>query len=107
MKGCPTSSSKRCGSASRWSPPPPPGRPRWSRTTRPASSSRSGTPPALAQAIRRVISEPELAARLGEAGRARVEAEFGVDRMVARFAELYESLAIAKGVGREAPRLAR
>ena len=55
-------------------------------------------PPALAQAIRRVVADPDLARRLGEAGRARVEAEFGVDRMVARFADLYESLARAKGL---------
>ena len=55
-------------------------------------------PPALAQAIRRVVADPGLARRLGAAGRARVEAEFGVDRMVARFADLYESLAEAKGV---------
>ena len=53
--------------------------------------------PALAQAIRRVIAEPELAHRLGAAGRARVEAEFRAETMVARFAALYESLARAKG----------
>lgn len=56
-------------------------------------------PPALAQAIRRVVADPTLARRLGEAGRVRVEAEFGVDRMVARFAELYEALAVEKRVG--------
>ena len=53
-------------------------------------------PPALARAIRQVVDDPDLAARLGAAGRARVEAEFGVDRMIARFADLYESLAAAK-----------
>ncbi len=50
-------------------------------------------PPELARAIRRVIEEPGLGARLGEAGRARVEAEFGAALMVERFAALYESLA--------------
>ena len=55
-------------------------------------------PPALAQAIRRVVADPALAHSLGEAGRVRVEAEFGVDRMVARFAELYETLAREKGI---------
>ena len=55
-------------------------------------------PPALAQAIRRVVADPDLARRLGAAGRARVEAEFGVDRMVARFADLYETLARARGI---------
>jgi glycosyltransferase involved in cell wall biosynthesis len=53
---------------------------------------------ALAQAIRTVIEDPRLARRLGEAGRARVDAEFGVETMVERFAELYESLARQKGL---------
>jgi glycosyltransferase involved in cell wall biosynthesis len=57
-------------------------------------------PPALAQAIRRVIAEPDLARALGEAGRARVEAEFGAARMIERFAGLYEQLAREKGVFR-------
>ena len=55
-------------------------------------------PPALARAIRQIVDDPDLAARLGAAGRVRVEAEFGVDRMIARFADLYESLARAKGI---------
>ena len=55
-------------------------------------------PPALAQAIRRVVADPALARRLGEAGRTRVELEFGVDRMVDRFAALYEVLAVEKGI---------
>ncbi|HEX8203809.1 MAG TPA: glycosyltransferase [Isosphaeraceae bacterium] len=55
-------------------------------------------PPALAQAIRTVLDDPALARRLGEAGRARVEAEFGAETMVARFAALYEELARAKGL---------
>ncbi|MDR3635813.1 MAG: glycosyltransferase [Isosphaeraceae bacterium] len=55
--------------------------------------------PALAQAIRRVVADPTLARQLGEAGRARVEAEFRAETMVARFAELYDTLARAKGRG--------
>ncbi len=55
-------------------------------------------PPALARAIREVIDDPDRARRMGEAGRARVEAEFGVGRMVERFAALYEGLAREKGV---------
>jgi glycosyltransferase involved in cell wall biosynthesis len=51
----------------------------------------------LARAIRRVIEEDGLARTLGEAGRARVEAEFGVGLMVERFASLYEELARGKG----------
>jgi glycosyltransferase involved in cell wall biosynthesis len=56
-----------------------------------------GDPPALAQAIRTVLRDPELARQLGTAGRARVEAEFRADTMIARFADLYEELARAKG----------
>jgi glycosyltransferase involved in cell wall biosynthesis len=50
-------------------------------------------PPNLTRAIRRVIEEEGLARSLGEAGRARVELEFGVKLMVERFALLYEQLA--------------
>src|SRR4029077_8196476 len=48
-----------------------------------------GKPPALAQPIRTLVVDRELARRLGEGGFARVEAEFRVDTMIARFAELY------------------
>ena len=47
----------------------------------------------LTRAIRRVIEDADLARKLGEAGRARVEAEFGAGLMVERFALLYEQLA--------------
>jgi glycosyltransferase involved in cell wall biosynthesis len=53
----------------------------------------------LTRAIRDVVRDPELARRLGEAGRARVESHFGAAAMVARFAELYEQLARSKGIG--------
>lgn len=56
-----------------------------------------GKPPALAQAVRTVIDDPDLARRLGEAGRARVETEFRATTMVERFATLYEELARIKG----------
>jgi glycosyltransferase involved in cell wall biosynthesis len=49
--------------------------------------------PALAEAIRKLIQNPALARRMGEAGRARVEATFRLETMVARFADLYEQLA--------------
>lgn len=52
----------------------------------------------LARAIRDLVRDPALARRLGEAGRARVEAQFRVDTMVAQFAELYENLARSKGI---------
>jgi glycosyltransferase involved in cell wall biosynthesis len=53
-------------------------------------------PPAFTRAIQRIIDDPELARKLGEAGRARVEGEFGVDLMIERFADLYEKLAEEK-----------
>ena len=57
-----------------------------------------GDPAALARALLRVIDDPALGRRLGEAGRARVEAAFRADAMVERFAALYEELARAKGL---------
>ena len=56
------------------------------------------SPKELARAIRQVIEDPDLAKRLGSAGRARVETEFRASLMVERFADLYEKLARAKGV---------
>ncbi|MFI5456417.1 MAG: glycosyltransferase [Isosphaerales bacterium] len=53
----------------------------------------------LARAIRDIVRDPVMARRLGEAGRARVEAHFRADTMVAQFAELYENLARSKGIG--------
>lgn len=55
-----------------------------------------GQVPALAREIRDLIRDPDRARALGEAGRARVAAEFRADAMVARFAELYERLAEKK-----------
>ena len=57
-----------------------------------------GDPALLARAIMRVIDDPELARRLGEGGRARVDREFRLDGMIGRYAELYERLARAKGL---------
>jgi len=53
----------------------------------------------LTRAMRDIVRDPARARRLGEAGRARAEAHFGADAMVARFAELYEQLARSKGIG--------
>ncbi len=53
---------------------------------------------ALARGIRELIRDPEKARRMGEAGRARVEAEFRATTMVERFAKLYEEIARAKGL---------
>jgi glycosyltransferase involved in cell wall biosynthesis len=52
-------------------------------------------PPALAAAIDRLLSSPELRRRMGESARRRVEAEFSMERMVQRVAAWYESLARA------------
>ena len=52
----------------------------------------------LARAIRDLVRDPARAARLGEAGRARVESLFRADTMVAQFGELYENLARLKGI---------
>lgn len=47
----------------------------------------------LAEAIRGVIENPDLARALGEGGRRRVEREYNLRVMVDRYAALYESLA--------------
>jgi glycosyltransferase involved in cell wall biosynthesis len=49
-------------------------------------------PDALAEALRRVLDDPQLAARLGEAGK-QVEGAGSEEQLVARFLELYERLA--------------
>jgi glycosyltransferase involved in cell wall biosynthesis len=55
---------------------------------------------ALAGAVRRLVQDPELRARLGAAAREHVEATFGMDRMVAEYADLYTELAERRGLGR-------
>ena len=51
-----------------------------------------GDPAALAEATIRLLRDPELAAALGRAGRARVERELRVDTMVERTESLYDEL---------------
>jgi glycosyltransferase involved in cell wall biosynthesis len=53
---------------------------------------------ALARGIRELTRDAALAHRMGEAGRARVEAEFRASTMVERFAALYEEIARRKGL---------
>ncbi len=55
-----------------------------------------GDPPAMAQAMREILEDPNLASRLGLAGRARVESLFSAQVMIDRFAALYEDLSHAK-----------
>ncbi len=57
-------------------------------------------PPALAQAIRTVVENPERARLWGAAGRKRVESEFRVTTMIDAYAALYEELARARGLPR-------
>lgn len=52
----------------------------------------TGDEAALAAALRRAIEDPELRGRLGGAARDHVREAFGMDAMVAAFAELYERL---------------
>jgi starch synthase len=49
-----------------------------------------GDPAALAAALRRVLDDPARAARMGEAGRRRVEAHFSWDRIADRTLEVYQ-----------------
>ena len=49
-----------------------------------------GRPEALADALIRVLEDPALARRLGEAGRRRVAERFGLGRMIAEITALYD-----------------
>lgn len=51
----------------------------------------------LARAISRVLEDRELAARLGQAGRARVVAHFSIDEMVRQTEQLYQDLLRSRG----------
>jgi glycosyltransferase involved in cell wall biosynthesis len=55
----------------------------------------SASPSELADALRRLLVDPELRTRLGRAARRRVEAEFPIDRTVTRKQELYRTVANA------------
>jgi glycosyltransferase involved in cell wall biosynthesis len=55
---------------------------------------RAGDAAALGSAMTRVAADPALAARLGAAGRARVEAEFTLERLRERLRELYEDFGL-------------
>jgi glycosyltransferase involved in cell wall biosynthesis len=57
-------------------------------------------PSALAAAIDRLLAQPDLAAELADAGRRRVAARFGVERLVAETAALYRQLLVRSRAGR-------
>jgi glycosyltransferase involved in cell wall biosynthesis len=50
-------------------------------------------PEALAAALRRLLEDPELARRLGEAGRARVAERFTAVEQARRIVEIYDDVA--------------
>jgi glycosyltransferase involved in cell wall biosynthesis len=55
-----------------------------------------GDEAALAAVLERLVADPALAARLGAAGQARVQAQFTVEQMVRRVEHLYDELARRK-----------
>lgn len=60
-----------------------------------------GDPAALAAAIHRLLAQPFEAQQLGNSAQVRAAAEYGIERMVQRYAELYERL-LANGAGARA-----
>jgi glycosyltransferase involved in cell wall biosynthesis len=46
----------------------------------------------IASALDRVLAEPGLAGRLGQAARAKVQSEFSLDRMVREYEGLYDEV---------------
>jgi glycosyltransferase involved in cell wall biosynthesis len=59
-------------------------------------------PEAVAAAIARLVRDCELSARMGRAGRRRVEEEFDVRTMVHRMEGLYRELVGGTGIARAA-----
>lgn len=66
-----------------------------------------GDPPALARAIEAVGSNPETAARMGEAGRARAKRHFDERRVVDVVLGTYRELALTRGLDQLASALGR
>ncbi|MFO1412784.1 MAG: TIGR03088 family PEP-CTERM/XrtA system glycosyltransferase [Burkholderiales bacterium] len=58
-----------------------------------------GNTDALADALARCLIDPATACRMGEAGRVRVQREFSLEVMVARYDELYQGLLRRRGAG--------
>jgi len=61
----------------------------------------SGDPDCMAQAILKLLREPELARRMGEAGRRVAEKRFSMAAMIQQIETLYESLLVRKLGGRQ------
>ena len=60
------------------------------------------TPEGWADALEPYLADPEMAARVGAAGRVRAEERFGMDRTVARLEQLYSQLAAGGRMPRRA-----
>ena len=56
-----------------------------------------GNPAALATALSKILSSPELARRLGETGRLRIQKAFTTDLMIQKTLELYRTLLRTRG----------
>lgn len=56
-------------------------------------------PEKTAEAIAKILQNPELAQKMGGAGRKRVEEKFSLERMVREYGELYEECLARKGIG--------
>ncbi len=59
-----------------------------------------GDPASLARESMRILQEPALGKRMGQAGRARVEAHYSIEAMTHRTAQLYEELLSRRGLRR-------
>jgi glycosyltransferase involved in cell wall biosynthesis len=64
-------------------------------------------PDALAQAITRLLHDPDLRLQMGQAGRERVASHFTVARMVEQTEQLYEQLLAEKGIPMDSDRAPR
>ena len=56
-------------------------------------------PEKMAEAIIKILQNPELAKNMGQAGRKRVEEKFSLYRMVSEYRSLYEEILARKGIG--------
>jgi glycosyltransferase involved in cell wall biosynthesis len=61
-------------------------------------------PPRLADGILRLVVDPDLRARFGDAGRVRVAANFSINQCVANYDALYRML-LAGGVSCDLPQI--
>ena len=65
---------------------------------------KAAAPTELAHAMATLLADPDLRHTMGQKARERALAEYGVDRMVAQYLEVYESVADRQRGGRRTPR---